>query len=124
MLQGDSQTQLQPGDEVFGDVSSCGFGAFAEYASVPENQHRYREALALPTPAIEYYASQYLAENFPAKALIEGNDRLFNIETYAQVGHCSLEMPSFVHVMLPRSRKAREYREDKNIFFRNFFVCL
>ncbi|MEO0648806.1 MAG: NAD(P)-dependent alcohol dehydrogenase, partial [Cyanobacteria bacterium J06650_10] len=28
--------QFQPGDEVFGDLSECGFGAFAEYVSVPE----------------------------------------------------------------------------------------
>lgn len=28
--------QFQPGDEVFGDLSECGFGAFSEYVSVPE----------------------------------------------------------------------------------------
>jgi len=28
--------QFQPGDEVFGDLSRCGRGAFAEYVSVPE----------------------------------------------------------------------------------------
>jgi len=33
---GRNVTQFQPGDEVFGDVSACGFGAFAEYVSVPE----------------------------------------------------------------------------------------
>jgi hypothetical protein len=56
-----------------------------------------REALALPTTAIQYHVSQYLAEKFPEKALVEGNDGLFNVETYAQDGHCSLEMPTFVH---------------------------
>jgi NADPH:quinone reductase-like Zn-dependent oxidoreductase len=30
--------QFQPGDEVFGDVSRCGFGAFAEYVAVPESE--------------------------------------------------------------------------------------
>src|SRR6266704_839322 len=34
---GRNVTQFQPGDEVFGDLSQCGFGAFAEYVSVPEN---------------------------------------------------------------------------------------
>src|SRR6266853_4733078 len=34
---GKNVTQFQPGDEVFGDLSQCGFGAFAEYVSVPEN---------------------------------------------------------------------------------------
>ena len=29
--------RFQPGDEVWGDLSVCGFGAFAEYASVPES---------------------------------------------------------------------------------------
>jgi len=29
--------QFQPGDEVFGDLFMCGFGAFAEYVCVPEN---------------------------------------------------------------------------------------
>ncbi|MGF1566792.1 MAG: NAD(P)-dependent alcohol dehydrogenase [Nodosilinea sp.] len=32
---GPAVTQFQPGDEVFGDVSESGFGAFAEYACVP-----------------------------------------------------------------------------------------
>lgn len=42
-----------------------------------------RDALALPTTAIDYHVSQYLAEKFPEKTLVEGNDELFNIETYA-----------------------------------------
>jgi NADPH:quinone reductase-like Zn-dependent oxidoreductase len=29
--------QFEPGDEVFGDISECGFGGFAEYVSVPES---------------------------------------------------------------------------------------
>jgi NADPH:quinone reductase-like Zn-dependent oxidoreductase len=29
--------QFQPGDEVFGDLSSCGWGGFAEYVCAPEN---------------------------------------------------------------------------------------
>lgn len=42
--------QFQPGDEVFGDISQCGFGAFAEYVCVPEDAlalkpiYRSREA--------------------------------------------------------------------------------
>jgi NADPH:quinone reductase-like Zn-dependent oxidoreductase len=33
---GSNVKQFQPGDEVFGDLYWCGFGAFAEYVSVPE----------------------------------------------------------------------------------------
>ncbi len=62
-----------------------------------EKEQIIREALALPTPVIDYHVSQYLAEKFPEKALVEGGDSLFNIETYAQAGHCSLEMQTFIH---------------------------
>lgn len=34
---GKDVSRFQPGDEVFGDLSGCGFGALAEYVSVPEN---------------------------------------------------------------------------------------
>jgi len=34
---GTNVTEFKPGDEVFGDVSECGWGAFAEYVSVSEN---------------------------------------------------------------------------------------
>lgn len=33
---GSNVSQFQPGDEVYGDLSECGFGAFAEYVCVPE----------------------------------------------------------------------------------------
>lgn len=33
---GKDVTQFQPGDEVFGDLSECGFGTFAEYVCAPE----------------------------------------------------------------------------------------
>ncbi len=34
---GRNVTQFKPGDEVFGDLSRCGFGAFAEYVAASEN---------------------------------------------------------------------------------------
>lgn len=33
---GKNVTSFQPGDEVYGDLSDCGFGSFAEYVCVPE----------------------------------------------------------------------------------------
>jgi len=51
--------QFQPGDEIWGDLSLCGWGAFAEYVCVPENVLRpkpasmtFEEAAAIPTAAI------------------------------------------------------------------------
>ena len=37
---GGNVKQFRHTDEVFGDLSRCGFGAFAEYVSAPENAHR------------------------------------------------------------------------------------
>ncbi|MEM6451766.1 MAG: NAD(P)-dependent alcohol dehydrogenase [Cyanobacteria bacterium P01_D01_bin.105] len=33
---GQNVTQFRPGDAVYGDISECGFGGFAEYVCVPE----------------------------------------------------------------------------------------
>ncbi len=49
-------TQFRPGDEVFGELSRCGFGAYAEFAAAPEKalalkpaNLSFEEAAALPT---------------------------------------------------------------------------
>lgn len=51
--------QFRPGDEVFGDISACDRGGFAEYTSVPENALAlkpttlsFEEAAAVPMAAI------------------------------------------------------------------------
>lgn len=45
---GKNVKQFKPGDDVFGDLSSCGWGGFAEYVAVPE------KALALKPTTISY----------------------------------------------------------------------
>jgi NADPH:quinone reductase-like Zn-dependent oxidoreductase len=52
-------TQFRPGDEVFGDLSVCGMGAFAEYVCVPEKaiaqkpaNLTFQEAAAVPESAV------------------------------------------------------------------------
>jgi NADPH:quinone reductase-like Zn-dependent oxidoreductase len=56
---GKAVTQFQPGDEVFGDTSECGFGAFAEYVCAPETaltlkpaNLTFEEAATVPTSAL------------------------------------------------------------------------
>ena len=51
--------QFKPGDEVFGDLSGCGWGGFAEYVSVPEHalalkpaNLSFEEAAAVPMAAV------------------------------------------------------------------------
>ena len=56
---GRNAKRFQPGDEVFGDLSPCGFGAFAEYVCVPEtvltlkpSNITFEEAAAVPQAAL------------------------------------------------------------------------
>jgi len=56
---GKNVKQFQPGDEVFGDISGCGWGGFAEYVSVTENalslkpgNITFAEAAAVPQAAV------------------------------------------------------------------------
>jgi len=51
--------QFQPGDEIWGDLSGCGLGAYAEYVSVTENvlalkpaNISFEEAAAVPVAAV------------------------------------------------------------------------
>lgn len=65
---GSSVTQFQPGDEVFADIGQHGFGAFAEYVSVPQDaltlkpaNITFEEAAAVPQAAV--VALQGLRDN-------------------------------------------------------------
>lgn len=56
---GSAVTKFKPGDEVFGELSGCGFGAFAEYAAAPETQLArkpsnltFAEAATIPISAL------------------------------------------------------------------------
>ena len=56
---GQNVTQFQVGDEVYGDISECGFGGFAEYVCVPETalasmpeRMTFTEAAAIPHAAM------------------------------------------------------------------------
>ncbi len=67
-----------------------------------------REALNLSSNAIDYYVSQILSDRFPQKALVEGGDGLFNIEQYAQAGHCTLSYKDVVHNQVLTMWRGRE----------------
>jgi NADPH:quinone reductase-like Zn-dependent oxidoreductase len=54
---GANATQFQPGDEVFGDLSESGWGAYAEYVAVPEN------ALVHKPANISFEAAAAVAES-------------------------------------------------------------
>jgi len=56
---GGNVKRFEPGDEVFGDLSACGWGAYAEYVCVPENvlalkpvNNSFEQAAAVPESAV------------------------------------------------------------------------
>ena len=56
---GEGATRFKPGDAVYGDLSGCGFGGFAEYAAVPESvlspkpsNLAFSESAAVPMAAV------------------------------------------------------------------------
>jgi NADPH:quinone reductase-like Zn-dependent oxidoreductase len=56
---GRNARQFRPGDEVFGDIGDCGFGAFAQYVAVPEKAMApkpvnitFEEAAVVPQAAV------------------------------------------------------------------------
>lgn len=56
---GKNVREFKPGDEVFADISGCGFGGFADYVAVPENvlalkpnNLSFEETAAVPMAAV------------------------------------------------------------------------
>ena len=56
---GRNVTQFRPGDEVFGDLSLSGFGAYAEYVAVPDTvlalkpkRLTFEQSAAVPVSAV------------------------------------------------------------------------
>lgn len=69
---GKNVSRFKPGDEVYGDVSGCGFGAFAEFISVPENalcfkpaEMSFEEAACFPQAGV--LALQSIYDKKPVK---------------------------------------------------------
>ncbi|MBD3670393.1 MAG: NAD(P)-dependent alcohol dehydrogenase [Gammaproteobacteria bacterium] len=59
---GDKVTRFKPGDEVYGDLSNCGWGGFAEYVAAPQSalspkpgHCSFAEAAAVPQAALLAY---------------------------------------------------------------------
>ncbi|MCA1990960.1 MAG: AAA family ATPase [Coleofasciculus sp. S288] len=61
------------------------------------------EALSLPTTAIAYHVSRELAALYPNKALVEGSECSFNVETYAYAGKCTIEQQVSIHNQIATS---------------------
>ena len=77
---GRNVTQYQPGDEVFGDLSGSGYGAFAEYVAAPEQavvrkpaRMTFEQAAAVPSAALTALQAVREAQLQPGqKVLVNG----------------------------------------------------
>ncbi len=69
--------QFQPGDEIWGDLSAYGWGAFAEYVCVPENALRLKPASMTFEEAAAYPQAAVLAlQNLRDKRQIEPGQKV------------------------------------------------
>jgi DNA polymerase III delta prime subunit len=55
------------------------------------------EVLCLPTDAIGYHMSQYLATLFPTKAIVQGCTSMFDVDEYARGGLCDFEKKASIY---------------------------
>src|SRR5690348_11076194 len=56
-----------------------------------------KDALCSPTDAITYSISQRLASWQAGRAMLEGDDCSFDLETYAEGGECAIRKKPFIH---------------------------
>lgn len=89
-------TQFNPGDEVIGDLSNCGFGGFAEYAVAPEkvllkkpSGLSFEDAAALPMAGIT--ALQALQK----KGKIKAGDKVLIVGSGGGVGTFAVQLARY-----------------------------
>jgi len=56
-----------------------------------------REALCLPTNAIAYHISERLVAFFPEKAIIQGDNSIFDVDEYARAQLCGFEKKASIY---------------------------
>ncbi len=88
--------KFQTADEVYGDISVCGFGAFAEYVSVPENtlalkpvNLSFEEAAAVPEAAL--VALQALRD----KGLIQSEQKVLIYGASGGIGTFAVQIAKY-----------------------------
>lgn len=94
---GKNVKRFQPGDEVFGDLSSSGWGGFAEYVSAPQNALTlkpdcltFEQAAAVPQAALLAYQGLQRGDIKPGKKVLingaGGGSGTFAIQMAKDIG--------------------------------------
>ena len=82
------------------------------------------KALYNPSDYIAYYVSRKLAELYPEKTIIEGDDSDFVLEAYVRAGHCSIVKEGSIHSQTTTGWRApgkKLSRNSKNAWFNVFW---
>ena len=82
------------------------------------------KALYNPSDYISYYVSRKLAELYPEKTIIEGDDSDFVLEAYVRDGHCSIVKESALHSQTTTGWRApgkKLRRNSDNAWFNVFW---
>ncbi|MEM1251972.1 MAG: ATP-binding protein [Cyanobacteria bacterium P01_H01_bin.21] len=66
------------------------------------------EALRMSPASIPYYVSQFLADSFPGKIVLEGDSYYFDLRKYAEEGLCNTQVVSTVELPAGYAASARE----------------
>jgi ATPase family protein associated with various cellular activities (AAA) len=73
-----------------------------------EKEQFIREALGLPISSIDYHVSTYLSTLLPERALLQDEESSFDIEEFAQDGHCHIAYKAIVYNQTMTSWQAPE----------------
>lgn len=77
------------------------------------------ESLQEPPRAIAYEASRRLAESFPGRAIVEGDDCDFDLPRFAQAGRCRVRREEAVHAQVATlwNRDRGAYESPRNAWY-------
>ena len=84
--------QFKPGDEVFGNLDGCGFGAFAEYVVVPENVLAFKPVNVSFEEAAAAVQAASVALQGLRKGKIEGRTECFNLRCIRRYWHLAVQI--------------------------------
>lgn len=73
------------------------------------------EALGLPAAAIAYRVGELLAKRYPQRAIIASEDYDFNVEHYAEAGHCGMVISTELHAEVQSNWIADQQQIEQTI---------
>jgi NADPH:quinone reductase-like Zn-dependent oxidoreductase len=96
---GNNVKKFQPGDDVYGDLSGCGFGGFAEYVCAPENALAQKPAsLTFVEAAAVSHAAMLAVQGLRDAGQIQPGQKLLINGAGGGVGTLGVQIARFIGV--------------------------